>query len=108
MLMARLGMAVVMILLPPSARRGSQVLQALTSDQRASILCKLAALLYEREEDIIAANERDLESATELSAPLRSRLSLSSEKLASLAKGLHKLAGNNIYTIASYLVPTEQ
>lgn len=50
-------------------------------------------MLVEREEDIIAANKRDLEAATELSPPLRSRLSLSSEKLASVAKGLHKLAG---------------
>lgn len=85
--------------IPPSARRGSQALQALTSDQRASILSKLAALLVEREEDIIAANKRDLEAATELSAPLKSRLSLSSEKLASLAKGLHKLAGTSSYCL---------
>lgn len=86
---------------PPSARRGSQTLQALTSDQRASILRKLAALLVEREEDIITANKRDLEAATELSPPLRSRLSLSSEKLASVAKGLHKLAGTSRYCIVS-------
>ena len=84
----------VMYTSPLSARRGSQALQALTSEQRASILHKLAALLHEREADVMAANKRDLEAATELSAPLKSRLSLSSDKLASLAEGLCQLAGS--------------
>ena len=41
----------------------------------------------------MAANERDVLAATALSAPLRSRLSLSPHKLASLAEGLRQLAG---------------
>ena len=76
-----------------TAQRGSQALQSLTSHQRASILTRLAALLEEREADILAANARDLAVATELSAPLRSRLSLSSDKISSLVQGLTQLAG---------------
>ena len=79
-----------------SARRGSQALQALSSQQRADILHTLAALLVEREADIMTANERDLEAATELSPPLQSRLTLSSKMLASLAEGLHQLAGMSL------------
>ena len=77
----------------PAARRGSQALQGLSSVQRASILQCLASLLVERETEILAANERDLAAAKDLSGPLRSRLSLSPEKLASLSHGLRQLAG---------------
>ena len=80
-------------MVPLLARTGSQALQALSSQQRADILHTLAALLVEREADILAANERDLEAAAQLSPPLWSRLTLSSEKLASLTEALHQLAG---------------
>ena len=76
----------------PTAKRGSQVLRSLSSEGRASILRCLASLLQEREADIMAANERDLQEAATLSAPLRSRLSLSPSKLTSLADGLRQLA----------------
>ena len=75
------------------ARQGGRVLQSLSSEQRAAILCKLASLLLEREADIMVANERDLREATSLSPPLSSRLSLSPSKLASVARGLEQLAG---------------
>lgn len=77
----------------PKARSGSRALQTLSSDQRASILHHLATLLGEREKEIMAANQQDLEAARELSPPLRARLSLSPQRLASLADGLRQLAG---------------
>ena len=55
-----------------TARRGSQALQSLPSQQRASILNTLASLLEERETEILIANQRDLDAATELAGPLRS------------------------------------
>ena len=44
----------------------------------------------------MVANERDLREATSLSPPLRSRLSLSPSKLASVARGLQQLAGGMV------------
>lgn len=76
-----------------TARRGSQALQMLSSHQRASILNTLASLLEDRETEILTANQRDLDAATDLAGPLRSRLSLSSQRLSSLADGLRQLAG---------------
>ena len=81
----------------PAARSGSRALQGLSSEQRASVLHHLASLLVEREEEILAANQRDLDSASDLSGPLRARLSLSPQRLASLADGLRQLAGQLLF-----------
>ena len=61
--------------------------------QRAAILNRLAALLLERQEEILRANQQDLELASStLSSPLLSRLRLSPGKLQSVAEGLQQLA----------------
>ena len=45
---------------PCSARRGSRKLQALTSEQRAQVLIKLAELLQSRKQEILSENNKDL------------------------------------------------
>ena len=89
----------MIVVLSPTARSGSRALQNLSSEQRASILHSLASLLTEREREIMAANQRDLEAAGGLSAPLRDRLSISPRRLASLADGLQQLAGQPLLSL---------
>lgn len=75
-----------------SAKAGSSLLQSLTSNQRANILERLAGLVLEREREILDHNKLDLNNASALAAPLRSRLELTHEKLQSLSSGLRQLA----------------
>ena len=68
--------------------------------QRAKIIEKIAFLLKDREAEIIKANKKDLGCAYNLSAPLKSRLELTSSKLSSLAEG------SLLYTIPNtYMYP---
>ncbi len=60
--------------------------------QRAAILERLSELLVERQDQIMAANERDLLLSTSLSSPLRSRLQLTPTTLRGLVSGLQQLA----------------
>jgi len=46
-----------------SAREGSRALQALTGEQRAIIINRLADSLIERQKDILDANQMDVEKA---------------------------------------------
>jgi gamma-glutamyl phosphate reductase len=46
------------------ARDGSRLLQKLSSDQRKSIINKMALNLNEYSKDILQANKHDLEEAT--------------------------------------------
>eukprot|EP00731_Ephydatia_muelleri_P003380 Em0001g3380a len=70
---------------------GSKTLQKLTATQRAEVLHKLADLLVQRSGEVLAANQRDMAEASGLSAPLKSRLSLSEAKLRGVADGLRQL-----------------
>lgn len=45
------------------AREGSRLLQDLKSEERSAVLLKIALLLEEREQDILAANSLDLVAA---------------------------------------------
>ncbi|XP_058841332.1 delta-1-pyrroline-5-carboxylate synthase isoform X3 [Acipenser ruthenus] len=77
------------------ARSGGRTLSSLLPQQRAEIICRLADLLTEQKEDILAANKKDLEvaiSGGRLSQPLLKRLSLSPSKLNSLSIGLRQIA----------------
>lgn len=85
-------LAVSVDTLADDAREGSHSLQATTAQQRAAIIHRLAELLLEREEEIMAANEKDLQRASLLATPLLSRLKLCHGKLQSLSAGLHQLA----------------
>ncbi|GIY85020.1 delta-1-pyrroline-5-carboxylate synthase [Caerostris darwini] len=77
-----------------NARKGSRRLQELTGEQRAEMINRLAELLENRKEQILQANAKDLRLAEEsgLAGPLISRLSLTPDKLNSLADGLRQIA----------------
>ena len=70
---------------------------ASSAEQRTATLHELASILQEREDIILDANQRDMNRAQEqaLSAPLLSRLRLSTEKLATLRQGVMSLAEQN-------------
>lgn len=92
------------------ARQAGRALQLLKPEQRAQILYRLADLLEERTTEILDANSRDLELATvsqELSAPMLSRLSLSPNKLKSLAAGIRQIAESSYNNIGRILRRTK-
>lgn len=77
------------------ARTGGRALAALQPEQRAEIICRLADLLTDQKEEILAANKDDMEEAIsrgKLSQPLLKRLTLSPAKLNSLAIGLRQIS----------------
>ncbi|XP_068160915.1 delta-1-pyrroline-5-carboxylate synthase isoform X2 [Antennarius striatus] len=77
------------------ARNAGRTLASLRPDQRSEIICHLAELLTERRDDILAANQTDVElaaNAGHLPPAMLSRLSLSAAKLNSLAIGLRQIA----------------
>ena len=77
-----------------SCRRAQRGLGAADPEQRTATLVRLAALLDERRPDILAANQLDLEAATEqgLAKPLLGRLKLTEAKLDTLTQGVLQLA----------------
>ncbi|GFR33636.1 delta-1-pyrroline-5-carboxylate synthase [Trichonephila clavata] len=77
-----------------NARKGCRRLQELSGEQRAEMILHLAELLQNRKEQILQANAKDLRIAEEsgLSGPLLSRLTLTPDKLNSLADGLRQIA----------------
>jgi delta-1-pyrroline-5-carboxylate synthetase len=89
------------------ARAGSRALQKLTPSQRADIILTLADLLERREDGILKANALDLSNATSLSAPLKSRLKLTPEKLSSLRDGLRQMAAQAETTLDRVVRCTE-
>lgn len=77
-----------------AAREASRKLQQLSSKQRQNILHCIAKSLLERTNDIMAANEKDMDqaSANTLDSGLLARLKLSPAKLQVLAKGIQSIA----------------
>jgi glutamate-5-semialdehyde dehydrogenase len=77
-----------------AAKRASRTLATLPSSVKDAALEAVAAALTERREEIIAANERDLEAGreAELSSALLDRLALNSGRIASMADGVRKIA----------------
>ncbi|XP_032890120.1 delta-1-pyrroline-5-carboxylate synthase isoform X2 [Amblyraja radiata] len=77
------------------ARADGRILASLQPEQRADIIHRLAELLTDNREEILAANRRDTERAAatgRLPPPLLNRLSLTTAKLNSLAIGLRQIA----------------
>lgn len=74
-----------------AARNASRVLQALTGEERATMLHRMAAALLENGSSILDANAKDLD-VEGISPPLRARLALTEAKLQTLAAGLTSLA----------------
>ena len=79
-----------------SARGAQRRLGAAPADARTAVLRRLAVRLDEGEEEVLAANRRDLDEAesTGLAAPLARRLALSPAKLATLREGVEQLAAS--------------
>jgi len=80
--------------LAASVRDAQRRLGSASGETRTAVLRRLAERLAEREEDLLAANRRDLDAAeaTGLAAPLARRLALSPAKLATLREGVEQLA----------------
>lgn len=72
-------------------------MQALTPEERAASVHRLAELLEIRQSQILEANALDLDDGTKsgLAKPLLSRLSLTPAKLKSLATGLRQIADSS-------------
>jgi glutamate-5-semialdehyde dehydrogenase len=77
-----------------SAREASLVLARSSSDTRNGALTRLAALLRERTDDVLAANAADLadERAEGLTDALRDRLTLTAERVEAMAAGVEEIA----------------
>jgi glutamate-5-semialdehyde dehydrogenase len=77
-----------------SARRASLVLARASSQVRDGALARLAALLRERAEDVLAANAADLadDRAAGLTEALRDRLTLDRERVEAMAAGVEAIA----------------
>lgn len=82
---------------PSVARIGSRQLQALSPEERAASVHKLAELLVTKQAQVLEANAVDLAEAKKsgLAKPLLSRLSLTPAKLKSLAVGLKQIADSS-------------
>merc|ERR1712223_1642845 len=65
--------------------------------------------LITRENDIMAANKKDLEAATRdgITGPMFSRLALSRGKLESLATGLHQIANSSLENVGRVIRKTQ-
>jgi len=77
-----------------AARKEARKLQSLPHDLRKSILHAVADALLNRQDELLEANQQDLDAADEnsVAAPLVARLKLTPQKLATLAKGIRQLA----------------
>lgn len=74
-------------------RQGSRDLQKLTAGQRANIISTLANMLMEKQDEILAANKKDVTLAQHtLSPSMLARLKLTPGKLASLSNGISAIA----------------
>ena len=76
-----------------SAREAQRSFVAMGADMRTEVLRNLERLLGEREDDLAAANERDLNApgADDLPGPILKRLALSASKLETLREGVNVL-----------------
>ncbi|XP_049872427.1 delta-1-pyrroline-5-carboxylate synthase isoform X2 [Pectinophora gossypiella] len=95
--------------LAENARSGSRTLQSLSPADRASAIHSLANLLVEKQDQVLEANNKDLEEATKtgLAKPLLSRLSLSPSKLKTLAVGLKQIADSSYENVGRVLRRTK-
>jgi delta-1-pyrroline-5-carboxylate synthetase len=77
-----------------SAKENSRKIQTLSSQQRAKIIAVIAENLWQRKNDIIEANERDIALAqtSHVAPSLQARLVLNESKLKTLVDGLNQIA----------------
>jgi glutamate-5-semialdehyde dehydrogenase len=76
------------------AKEASVVLMNASSDKKNSVLLNTAKLLLKKKEEIMAANQKDINSARKngVHAALLDRLVLNENRIKSMADGLHKIA----------------
>ncbi|MCB9727757.1 MAG: glutamate-5-semialdehyde dehydrogenase [Deltaproteobacteria bacterium] len=76
-----------------AARAASRALGRASSAQRDRVLERLAALLTERQDELVAANTRDLEAADAagVTGALRDRLALTPARIAAMAEGVRQV-----------------
>uniref|UniRef100_A0A3B3DK68 Delta-1-pyrroline-5-carboxylate synthase n=1 Tax=Oryzias melastigma TaxID=30732 RepID=A0A3B3DK68_ORYME len=77
------------------ARNSGRILASLQAEKRSEIICRLADLLTEKTEEIVAANKMDMEVASSsgrLPPAMLKRLSLSAAKINSLSIGIQQIA----------------
>lgn len=79
-----------------AARAAQRRLGSADGERRSAVLHRLATLLTEREDSLLAANATDVEAAERngLAPALLKRLSLNAEKLATLREGCERLASD--------------
>jgi glutamate-5-semialdehyde dehydrogenase len=75
-----------------NARAASRRLATASATARNGALVKLAELLVADQNEILAANRLDVESAADLSAAMRDRLRLDSRRLAGMATAVREIA----------------
>jgi glutamate-5-semialdehyde dehydrogenase len=77
-----------------AAKRAARTLATLDSGVKDRALGVIADALVERTPEILAANDRDLEAATEVGTPpaLLDRLALNEQRVAEMAAGVRKIA----------------
>lgn len=80
-----------------AARKEARTLAALPYEVRQNILSAIAEALNERQEELLQANQLDLDAAEQnkVDAQLKSRLKLTPAKLQTLIKGIQQIAQNN-------------
>ena len=79
------------------------------SSQRAEIIYRLSELLIERQQEILDANQRDMDEARvagTLAGPLLSRLALNSSKIKTLAEGLKQIADDSFDNVGQLVKAT--
>lgn len=78
------------------AREAQRVFGTLDTEVRTAALRNLERLLEEREDDLLAANQKDLDDpgAADLPGPILKRLALSPSKLETLREGVRILVGS--------------
>jgi delta-1-pyrroline-5-carboxylate synthetase len=79
------------------ARLGSRQLQALSPEQRTSILLAIATALEERVDMILQTNRLDIEAAelAEVAPSLLNRLKMTEEKMGTLVQGIRSIANQD-------------
>lgn len=84
----------LMLAIGKKAKAAARILRNATDKQKSTALLQMADLLLEKKDELIAANQKDLEAAKErnLAAALVDRLTISETTIQSMATGLRQIA----------------
>lgn len=75
-----------------AARDAARVMALASAEQRTQALKNMAGSVRAASAEILAANEKDLAAAKDLSAPMRDRLMLDAGRVEAMAKGIETIA----------------